>query len=476
MAFTVQFGTVYKKHNSTYRGAGGSHWLSLSCILKENSSVTNPSLFVDVSGNEIFSTTGTLNHAFISLYDRYYFVDNWTYERGKWRADLSIDVLATWRTDIGNSSQYILRSASASDGHIFDTVYPTKNVITTSYSNDTSPWNLYGGTYVVGTISGNGMGVGCVGYYALSSQQFRDLCNYLFGYVGNTNPPYFDLQEIAQDMSMSTFKALYNPFQYICSAMYLPFSLSGMNPSQQNIDVGYWNIPVQGGRLVTISPYTTTRTLAWSGSHPDDSRGDYVYCNPYTRVDVDFQPFGHFQLPSDIVYARGGIELGIRVDTITGKGTCYVGGVVEPIMTLEAQVGVPIKLSQMATDYLGIATSVTQGVANTFSSISKGDIGGAISNAVSGIDSAIRSQVPTMSTMGSNGGFSSLTQAPVAVFTYYSLVDEDNTRLGRPLCQIRTINSLSGYILCENAAVETAGTFEENQEIARLMNSGFYYQ
>lgn len=474
MAFTVQFGTVYKKHNSTFRGASGSHWLSLPCVLKEESSVTNPSLFVDVSGTEIFSTTGTLNHAYISLYDRYYFVDNWTYERGRWRADLSVDVLATWRTDIGNSNQYVLRSASASDGHIFDTVYPTKNVITTSYSNDTNPWNLYGGTYVVGTISGNGMGVGCVGYYALSSQDFRDLCNYLFGYVGQGS--YFDITEITKDMTMDTFKALYNPFQYICSAMYLPFTLTGMNPSRQNIDVGYWNIPVQGGRLTTITPYTTTRTLAWSGTHPDASRGDYVYCSPYTRVDVDFQPFGHFQLPSDIVYERGGVELGIRVDTITGKGTCYVGGVVEPIMTLEAQVGVPIKLSQMATDYLGIATTVTQGVANTFSSIAKGDIGGAIASGVSGIDSAIRSQVPTMSTMGSNGGFSSLTQAPVAVYTYYSLVDEDITRLGRPLCQIRTINSLSGYILCENAAVETAGTFDENQEIARLMNSGFYYQ
>lgn len=473
MAFTVQFGTVYKKHNSTFRGASGSHWLSLPCVLKEESSVTNPSLFVDVSGTEIFSTTGTLNHAYISLYDRYYFVDNWTYERGKWRADLSVDVLATWRSSIGNSSQYVLRSASTSDGHIFDSMYPTKNVITTSYSNDSNPWSN-SGTYVVGTISGNGMGVGCVGYYAMTTSQFRDLCNYLFGNVGTSQ--YLDIAEITQDMTMDTFKALYNPFQYICSAMYLPFSLAGQYPSQQNVDVGYWTIPVQGGRFTTITPYTTTRTLAWSGTHPNASRGDYVYCAPYTRVDVDFQPFGHFQLPSDIVYARGGIDLSIYVDTITGKGTCYVGGVVEPIMTLEAQVGVPIKLSQMATDYLGLATNALQASANMTGSILKGDIAGAISNAVSGIDSAIRNQVPTMSTMGSNGGFSSLMHAPTAVFTYYSLVDDDNVRLGRPLCQIRTINTLSGYILCENASVETGGTFEENQEISKLMNGGFYYE
>ena len=130
----------------------------------------------------------------------------------------------------------------------------------------------------------------------------------------------------------------------------------------------------------------------------------------------------------------------------------------------------------MATDYLAVASTVTQGVANTVGSIMKGDGAGAISNAASGVDSAIRSQVPTMSTMGNNGGFSALTQAPVAVFTYYGLVDEDNTRLGRPLCKQRTINTLSGYILCENASVETGGTYEENQQISQLMNTGFYYE
>ena len=473
MSFNVQFGTVYKRHNSTFRGASGSHWLTLAVTLKEQCSVLKPSFFVDVSGNEIFLSGGTLNHCYVSLFDRYYFIDEWTYERGHWRADCSIDVLASWRSSIGNSSQYVLRSASESDGTVFDSLYPTKNAINTTYSNDSNPW-AGGDTYVIGTISGNGMGVGCVGYYAMSTQQFRDLCNYLFGYVGTAN--YFDITEITKDMTLDTFKALYNPFQYICSAMYLPFSLAGQNPSQQNIDVGYWHIPVQGGRFTTITPYVTSKFLPWAGTHPNDNRGSYVYCAPYTRVDVDFQPFGHFQLPSDIVYERGGIQLDIYVDTITGKGTCYVGGVVEPIMTLEAQVGVPIKLSQMATDYLGIATSAIQASANMTGSILKGDIAGAISNAVSGVDSAIRNQVPTMSTMGSNGGFSSLRHAPTAVYTYYSLVDEDNSRLGRPLCKQRTINTLSGYILCENASVETGGTYEENRQISNLMNTGFYYE
>lgn len=472
MAFNVQFGTVVKRHNSTYGGGSGAHWCTLSCALKEESSITNPSLFVDITSSEIFSSEGALNHCYIPLYKRFYFIDNWTYERGKWRADCSIDVLTSFKTEIGNSSQYVLRCASQSDGAIFDALYPIKNNISYSYSNATNPWSIYGGTYVIGTISGGGMGLGCVGYYALTSTQFHSLMSYLFGNIGS----YFDLNAIAQDISIDTFKALFNPFQYICSAMYLPFSLSGMNPSQQNIDVGYWTIPVQGGRLTTLEPYSRSFSLAWAGTHPKASRGDYVYCSPYTRVDVDFQPFGHFELPSDVIYSRGGVDIAFKVDTITGIGTCFIGGLIAPIMTITSQVGVPIKLSQMVTDYMNAFTTTAQGVGNTISKVMSGDIGGAIGSGVACIDSSIRAQIPTLSSIGNNGGLSSLVQAPVATYTYYDIVDDDNARNGRPLCKQRTINTLSGYILCNNASVETSGTFEENQEISRLMNTGFYYE
>jgi len=78
--------------------------------------------------------------------------------------------------------------------------------------------------------------------------------------------------------------------------------------------------------------------------------------------------------------------------------------------------------------------------------------------------------------MGSNGGLGQLVQPPTAIYTYHEIVDDDIARNGAPLCQERTINTLSGYILCINASVETSGTYEENQQISNLMNTGFYYE
>ena len=42
--------------------------------------------------------------------------------------------------------------------------------------------------------------------------------------------------------------------------------------------------------------------------------------------------------------------------------------------------------------------------------------------------------------------------------------------------QSRTINTLSGYILCDNADPEIPCTEEELREIVSYMNSGFYYE
>lgn len=471
MAFNVQFGTIYKKHNSTFTGGSGSHNIIKSCVLKEECSVTNPKLVLDIAGTELFNGT-TLNHCYIPMFDRFYFVDNWTFERNRWVADLSIDVLATWKSTIGNSSQYILRSASAYDGTVFDSLYPVKNVITHSAINDTNPWDIYNGYYIVGIICAGGSGLGAVGYYGFTASQFRDLMVYLFDDVGS----YINLTNIAQDMSVDTFKSLFNPFQYIVSCMYFPFDMSGQMRSVQTIDVGYWPIPVSGGRLNTMSPRNITLSLPWSGSHPNDNRGDYVYCNPYTTVEIDVPPFGHFQLPSNIVYNRGGVDLTIKVDWITGRGICYVGGLIAPYMTVESQVGVPIQIAQMSIDWLAANTTAITSAANVAGAIVSGDVAGAISSVATGIDSAIRSTVPTLATMGSNGGLGQLVQPPTAIYTYYSLVDEDIIRNGRPLCSTRTINTLSGYILCKDAAVDTGGTFEENQKIANLMNGGFYYE
>lgn len=458
MAIVVQFGKVAKKNNSTYTG---TFTKSLSCILKESCSILSPSLFVEITNPSAY------NYCYIADFSRFYYINNWTYERGRWLAECSVDVMATYKNQIGASSQYILRASNDSDGSIMDTMYPTKNVISERQGTGASPWST--GSYVIGIISSRSYN-GAVTYYAFDSAQFSSLLSYLFG------GSIYDFNEITQDISRETWKSLYNPFQYIASCMYIPVDISANFSNEVNVRVGYWTLPVTAYVLAIRVPIESGFTIPWAGTHPDAARGDYVYCNPYTQVDFSFPMLGFVQLPSDIVYKQGGITGNLSVDLVTGEGTLYLGDTTFPYMVLKSQVGIPIKLAQMSTDVLGVATTAMSGVAGTVSKALSGDIAGAIASGASAIDSTVRSQVPRLSTTGGSGGFSTLIYPPRAVFRYYKLVDEDNTRLGRPLCQHRQVSALGGYMLCENAAVDIPGTMEESQRVQAIMNAGFYYE
>jgi len=56
------------------------------------------------------------------------------------------------------------------------------------------------------------------------------------------------------------------------------------------------------------------------------------------------------------------------------------------------------------------------------------------------------------------------------------LVDESNQDRGRPLCKVRTISSLSGYIMVSDADIEISAMEAEQQEIRGYMEGGFFYE
>ena len=114
----IVFYKFTKKENSTARPQGGG--FSVAGILNENTSIISPSLSikfgVDITG---------YNYAYIPDFKRFYNVLSWGFALGLWRCDLYVDVLASYKTEIGAMNNYILRSGSAHNGNIIDGLYPT---------------------------------------------------------------------------------------------------------------------------------------------------------------------------------------------------------------------------------------------------------------------------------------------------------------------------------------------------------------
>ena len=85
---------------------------------------------------------------------------------------------------------------------------------------------------------------------------------------------------------------------------------------------------------------------------------------------------------------------------------------------------------------------------------------------------------PKVSSVGSQGSFIPYNYGkPFIYLNTIEQVDIDVIRYGRPLCEIKVLNTLSGYCLCSNASIELdTATGLEKEETESYLNGGFYIE
>ena len=115
MALTVDFWTFGKRENATSQPSANPLKTYNTVQLKDNCSVVNPALKIREAVNV---RVMDWNYCYIHEFSRYYWVSDWMWDNGIWVCELQVDVLASFRTDIGNQSLYILRSYQDSSGNI----------------------------------------------------------------------------------------------------------------------------------------------------------------------------------------------------------------------------------------------------------------------------------------------------------------------------------------------------------------------
>ena len=58
---------------------------------------------------------------------------------------------------------------------------------------------------------------------------------------------------------------------------------------------------------------------------------------------------------------------------------------------------------------------------------------------------------------------------------FYNIVNEDLQDRGRPLCQRKRINTLSGFVQVQDADIALPATQNEQNAIRAYMEGGFFY-
>lgn len=511
MSLTVDFWTFGKRENTTTIPSSNPVKTYSTVLLKDNCSVVNPALEIREA---VTTRVMDWNYCYIHEFRRYYWVSDWVWNLGVWVCELQVDVLGSFRTEIGNQNLYILRSYQDSsgntlfDGNVVDSTYPclASRATYTAYSVNNPFSGLYGnndGTYIVGLINKSASGVK---YYAFNFLGFRVLCSQLFNYSsGWLN---IDPTEISEDLQ----KALVNPFQYLVSAFYIPipvtwFTSNNIGTVTTTVEFGWWSVTVaQGGRILdpgTLYQFTTSLSIP---KHPSyQSRGNYLNLSPYSIYTLRYYPFGTFDIDSESISDWNTLDLYTDVDVCTGKAllTLAVNGKPNPIRTVESNISVPIPTASVNVDYMNLGSKsslvmmgasavgqLTSGEGTWFQNIAQkgknfisnvrtgnwGAIGSGAKQTASNILSSTMASKATAEITGQQGSYTLFdTQTLTLTGRFLPVAPEDFEHRGRPLCQTRRINTLKGFVMCADADITVPCTDREKSAIQAYLEGGFYY-
>lgn len=519
MSVTVDFShTFNKKENSCDLPVLADWSGTANCVLKSGTSIVNPVIVLDRAAFDTYvSQKGRPTYAKISDFDgRYYFIGDIVYQNATVEITLICDVLATYKTEISNSKQYILRSSNNFNTYLPDTMYPAQS--NTDYGRTTvpHPWvsNFTSGSVIFGVA-----GSGATTYYLMSYNDFGSFIRYLMSdsYAASVIGAY-------ALSSYPQYKMVVDPLQYITSLMWIPLGVatltgqSNLVSSVSSIDVGavtvaFSSVGSISGYEVTNGVYRYTTSLATAGinpripTHPSTTaRGQYLNCGPWTQMQLHVSPFGLLDIDMvklGLYQASASVivwmQITIDVDIRTGTGTLVVyrfktdangqnAGDAQMLTRINSQVGIVFEIGQVIAPGYGVSSAISQGasivsdIAGVGANIAVGNVAGAVQGAasavqsvVSGIGDIIRSQIPMAKTIGGTGGKDALAESWGLDYQFFMQTQEARAEIGRAYCQEDYIYNQQGFVLCRDAHGAFGRTLEEKQRIINYMNTGFFY-
>lgn len=475
MAFNVTFYSFSKRENSTYRPTGTGK--TYNCVLKENSSIANPEIILDMGTED----TPTWNYAYIEEFSRYYYVSDWTWIQNRlWSASLSTDLLATYKDDIGSSDLYVLRSGAEYDGNIIDDYYPAKVNSVFTPITVTSPFttNVQEGSFIIGISGDNTPTYGSTTFYLMDATQVLAL-------VRDLNNDYVTAAHdfLTADASLPLQKALIDPIQYITSCIWVPMDygdIPAVGREPRSINIGGIELPTTSGKPIDpISPLVNVKFSFALPNHPQLDRGAYMN-GVYRKLFLEVPPFGAVELDGTIACNYQNVIVDITIDVISGFGTIRIGcgngdTITELLEKYETRAGVPMQLNSVYRDTFNGLANTVRAAAGALGGLLTGNWFGAGASVFNGISSVGNASKPRVESVGSNGSFASYAGTCTLYVQFLNVVDDDPEHAGRPLCQIRRVDTLPGYLLIKDAEIDIDGFTGEAEAVRAYLEGGFFY-
>lgn len=458
-----------KRTNSTKRPSGGQEF---GIDLKATCNIIDPEIKIASQSDP----TG-YNYCYLPTFSRYYWVKNWTYAGGLWVASLTVDTLASYRDQIGYSTEYVVRSSAKYNGTISDGLYPaTAEVrsVTSAFQGGFSE-TISGGFFVIGFIAKAAHSIGAITYVVMTPGNAKKLSAKLL-----TDVSYLSIDNA--EISDSLTKVLFNPYQYIVSCNYFPFDVAELTahlPLVSNVDVGWWSIDIPCWILGADNNNLTKSVSVGIPKHPQAaSRGGYCNASPYTDYTIFLQPFGVIPLDASKLWGAATLSIQYMVDLFTGDSILRMfTDTNQLVYETTSKLGVSIQLSNIAFDIPSGSGGLLQtGIAAAFGGLQAAFSGGSISDVGNGILNAAQATNADVASKGATGSTIAFDTVPYIVARFKILVDDNNEDHGRPLCKRVQLSTIPGFIMVDDPDIALTATAAEIDSVKSYMKNGFFLE
>lgn len=456
-----------KRTNSTKRPSGGQEF---GIDLKAPCNIINPEIKIATQSDP----TG-YNYCYLPTFSRYYWVKNWTYADGLWVASLTVDTLASYRDQIGSAIEYVVRSSAQYDGTISDSLYPataTVQSVTNAFQGGFAE-TISGGFFVIGFIAKAANSIGAVTYVVMTPGNVKKLSAKLL-----TDVSYLSIDNA--EISDSLTKILFNPYQYIVSCNYFPFSITEITahlPLVSSVDVGWWSVDIPCWILGADNNNLTKFVSVGIPKHPQAaSRGGYCNASPYTDYTIFLQPFGVMPLDASKLWGATTLSIQYTVDLFTGDSILRMFTDTNQLVhETTAKLGVPIQLSNITFDVPSGGLLQT-GIAAAFGGLQAALTGGSFTDVGNGILNAAQATNADVASKGATGSTIAFDSVPYMVARFKILVDDNNEDHGRPLCKRVQLSTIPGFIMVDDPDIALNATAAEIDSVKSYLKNGFFYE
>lgn len=450
----VTFYTFMKKSRSTARPSEGG--VAIDCYLKDGTSRHEP-VFV-LEWNEM--PTWNMCTAFDNAY--YWISDVVAVHNGLYEIICTLDLLATHRNSIENSTQFVSYCRSGTTS-ITDNRNPVKCTVrenVTLMGEVVSKFQSEGCFILTVASSAPTRGGGMTASYAVDALNMAQLAQQMFDV------------SIAEELR----RFFGNPFDAIISCQWMPLGVGTL---------GSGSIPIYlGGQLMNASGSRISNFFVNVGSqrvtipYGDDVRG-YLRYHPYTTI-LLYLPFVGIVEVDPQLCTEGTFVISCTASAVSGDVVYEIySNSSAMIATYSGNCAMNVPIAQRSTDVMSSIVGTVQSLAGYGMILSGNPLG--VGMAVGGLTQAVNgASVHTQVNGALRGGVGASNLIARMTMLYNEPATAAITAIanhaGLPLFKTVPINTLSGYIQTVGADMESVAELGEIRDVCAIMDGGFWYE